>query len=158
MKKKEKRHMEKVKSIKALVTTAIAALTALWGWFGWLVVAWVVCMALDIATGMAAGVKRGEWSSARARDGLWHKAGCVTAVAVSGILDLVVGALAATLPGGAMPFSYTVFLCPIMVAWYLLTEVGSVIENAGAMGAPVPAWLKKAIAALREQVDGAMEQ
>ena len=82
----------------------------------------------------------------------------MTAVAVSGVLDLVVGALMRTLPGGAMPVSYTVFLCPVMVAWYLLTEVGSIIENAGAMGAPVPAWLKKAVAALREQVDGTMER
>lgn len=150
--------MENVKSIKALVTAAIAALTALWGWFGWLVAAWVACMALDIATGMAAGAKRGEWSSAKAREGLFRKAGCVTAVLVSGVLDLVVGALVDTLPGGALPVSYTVLLCPVMVAWYLLAEVGSVIENAGAMGAPVPAWLKKVIAALREQVDGAMEQ
>lgn len=150
--------MEKVKNIKILVTTAIASLTALWGWFGWLVAAWVACMALDIATGMAAGAKRGEWSSARAREGLWHKAGCITAVVVSGVLDLVVRTLVDTLPGGAMPVSYTAFLCPMMVAWYLLTEVGSIIENAGAMGAPVPAWLKKAIAVLREQVDGTMEQ
>lgn len=150
--------MEKVRNVKMLVTTVIAALTALWGWFGWLVAAWVVCMALDIATGMAVGAKRGEWSSAKAREGLLHKAGCITAVAASGILDLVVGALADTLPGGAMPVSYTVFLCPMMVAWYLLTEVGSVIENAGAMGAPVPTWLKRAIAVLREQVDETMEQ
>lgn len=148
--------MEKMKSMKALVTAAIAALTALWGWFGWLVAAWVACMALDVATGMAAGAKRGEWSSAKAREGLWHKAGCVTAVAVSGILDLVVGALADTLPAGALPASYTVLLCPVMVAWYLLTEVGSIIENAGAMGAPIPAWLRRAVAALREQVDEGM--
>lgn len=149
--------MENVKKLKALATAAIAALTALWGWFGWLVAAWVACMALDIATGMAAGAKRGEWSSAKAREGLWHKAGCVTAVVVSGVLDLVVGELLGTLPGGALPFSYTVFLCPVMVAWYLLTEVGSIVENAGAMGAPIPGWLKRAIAALRDQVDGAMK-
>lgn len=158
MKKEEKGHMEKVKNIKALATAAIAALTALWGWFGWLVAAWVACMVLDIATGMAAGARRGEWSSARAREGLWHKAGCVTAVAVSGVLDLVIRELMTALPGEELIFSYTVFLCPVMVAWYLLTEMGSIIENAGAMGAPVPAWLKKAIAALREQVDGTMDQ
>ena len=54
----------------------------------------------------------------------------------------------------ALPFTYTVFLCPLVVGWYLLTEVGSIIENAGAMGAPLPQWLKKAVAALRDQVDG----
>ena len=44
-------------------------------------------------------------------------------------------------------------LCPITTVWYLLAEVGSVIENAGSMGAPVPPWLKKAIAALRDRLE-----
>jgi len=149
--------MDKLKTCKAALSAAVAALTALWGWFGWLVAAWAVCMALDVCTGMAAGAKKGEWSSQKARDGLWHKAGCIAAVAVSGVLDLVVGALCATLPPESLPFTYTVFLCPLTVAWYLLTEAGSVIENAGSMGAPIPAWLKKMIAALKDQVDGKLD-
>lgn len=148
----------RVKAFKAGVSAAVGALTALWGWFGWLVVAWAACMALDVGTGMAAGARRGEWSSERAREGLFHKAGCVAAVTVAGVLDLVVRELMTALPAGALPFTYTVFLCPVMVTWYLLTEMGSVIENAGSMGAAVPAWLKKAIAALRDQVDGGMEE
>ena len=152
-KKGERRVEDKLRAIRAGISAAIAALTSLWGWFGWLLVAWAVCMALDIATGMAAGVKRGEWSSGKAREGLFHKAGCLAAVTVTGVLDLVAGVLTANLP-----VAYSVFLSPMMVTWYLLTEVGSVIENAGSMGAPIPAWLKKAIAALRGQVDGAMEK
>ena len=143
----------KVNAFKGAVSAALAALTALWGWFGWLVVAWAVCMALDVLTGMAAGVKRGAWSSAAAREGLWHKAGCVAAVTISGILDLVVGQILINLPGVGLPFSYTVFLCPLVVVWYILTEVGSIVENAGAMGAPLPGWLKQAVAALRDQVE-----
>ena len=142
-----------VKSLKGALTAAVAALTALWGWFGWLVAAWVVAMALDVATGMAAGARRGEWSSRIAGEGLWHKAGCMAAVAVAGILDLVIGVLLADLPGGTLPFGYTVFLCPLAVVWYLLTEAGSIMENAGEMGAPVPGWLKRAVGALREKVE-----
>ena len=144
---------ERIKGVKAAVTAALAALTALWGWFGWLIVAWVVCMAIDYLTGSAAACKAGKWSSALAREGLWHKAGCVAAVTISGILDLVVGQILANLPGLALPFEYTVFLCPLVVVWYLLTEAGSIVENAGAMGAPVPAWLAKAIVALKDKVD-----
>ncbi len=145
--------MEHINGIKAAVTAALAALTALWGWFGWLIVAWVVCMGIDYLTGSAAACKAGKWSSALAREGLWHKAGCVAAVTISGILDLVVGQILANLPGLALPFEYTVFLCPLVVVWYLLTEAGSIVENAGAMGAPVPAWLAKAVAALKDKVD-----
>lgn len=36
-----------------------------------------------------------------------------------------------------------------MTAWYLLTELGSIAENAGALGAPMPQFLMRAIAALR---------
>lgn len=142
-----------VKAFKAALSATLGLLTALWGWFGWLMVAWVLCMALDIATGMAAALRSGKWASKTARDGLWHKAGCVAAVTAAGLLDLVVGLLVQSLPAGALPFTYTVLLCPLTTVWYLLTEIGSILENAGAMGAPIPAWLRKAISALRDKLE-----
>lgn len=145
--------METVNGIKAAITALMAVLTALWGWFGWLVVVWVLLMGADYATGSAAALKSGSWSSREARDGLWHKAGCIAAVLAAGLLDLVAGQIIANLPGLSLPFSYTVFLCPLVLVWYILTETGSIIENAGEMGAPIPAWLTKAIEALRAKVD-----
>lgn len=142
-----------VKAFKTALSAVVGLLTALWGWFGWLMVGWILCMALDIATGMAAGLRAGMWSSKKAREGLLHKAGCVAAVTAAGVLDLVVGMLTASLPAGSLPFTYTVLLCPLTTVWYLLTEVGSIIENAGAMGAPVPSWLKRAIGALRDKLE-----
>ena len=59
------------------------------------------------------------------------------------------------LPGVELPFAYTVLLCPLVVIWYILTEAGSIIENAGALGAPVPGWLRKMIAALEQKVEEA---
>lgn len=144
---------EKIRRWKGALSAGAAVLTTLWGWFGWLIIAWIVCMALDVFTGMAVAAKGGKWSSTAAREGLWHKAGCVAAVTVAGILDLVVGELLVVLPQGTLPFSYTVFLCPLVVMWYLLAEAGSIIENAGAMGAPIPDWLRRAVAALRERLD-----
>ena len=144
---------ESVRRFKLVVSAAAAALTALWGWFGWLIVAWGGCMALDVFTGMAAGCARGEWSSRIAREGLWHKTGCIAAVTAAGVLDLAMGLLVRQLPREALPFDYTVFLCPLTVVWYLLTEVGSILENVGEMGAPIPGWLRRAVAALRDKVE-----
>lgn len=144
---------ESVKRLKLVFSAAGAALTALWGWFGWLILAWGAAMALDVLTGMAAGCAKGEWSSKTAREGLWHKTGCIAAVTAAGVLDLVMGLLTRELPQGVLPFSYTVFLCPMAVVWYLLTEVGSVLENVGEMGAPIPGWLRRAVAALRDKVE-----
>ena len=147
--------MEHINSFKAAVAAVCAALTALWGWFGWLVVAWIVCMIIDYATGSAAALRAGEWSSKTARDGIWHKLGSVVAVIVAAVLDMVIGRLLAHVPGVELPFTYTVLLCPMVVIWYILTEAGSIIENAGALGAPIPAWLTKMIASLGAKVDQA---
>ena len=147
--------MEHVNAFKAALAALCAALTALWGWFGWVVVAWIGCMLIDYATGSAAALRAGEWSSKSARDGIWHKLGSVVAVIVAAILDVVIGHLLANLPGVDLPFTYTVLLCPLVVIWYILTEAGSIIENAGALGAPVPGWLKKVIASLQDKVNEA---
>ena len=145
--------MEHINSFKAALTALCAALTALWGWFGWVVVAWIGFMLIDYATGSAAALRAGEWSSKTARDGIWHKLGSVAAVIVAAVLDTVIGHLLGNVPGVELPFTYTVLLCPLVVVWYILTEAGSIIENAGALGAPIPAWLSKMIAALEQKVD-----
>ena len=147
--------MEQINGFKAALAALCAALTALWGWFGWVVVAWIGFMLIDYATGSAAALQAGEWSSKTARDGIWHKLGSVAAVIVAGILDVVIGHLLGNVPGVELPFTYTVLLSPLVVVWYILTEAGSIIENAGALGAPFPAWLKKMIASMRSKVDQA---
>ena len=147
--------MEHVNGFKAAVAAILAAMTALWGWFGWLVIAWVACMAIDYITGYSAAAKNGEWSSTVAREGLWHKAGCIFAVLAAGILDAVVGYLLGNIQGLALPFTYTVLVAPLVVAWYILMELGSILENVGKMGAPLPEFLKKMIAVLKSTVDKA---
>lgn len=149
--------MEHINTLKATISALCAALTALWGWFGWLILAWIICMAIDYGTGSCAALRGGTWSSAAARDGIWHKLGAVVAVIVAAILDLLIGSILAHFPGLSLPFTYEVFLCPLVVTWYILTECGSIIENAGALGADIPEWLSKAIAALRNTVDEAGE-
>ena len=90
--------MEHINRIKAAAVGVLGCLTALWGWFGWLVVAWIGCMVLDYATGSAAALRSGEWSSKIARDGLWHKLGSMVAVLVAAILDGVIRLALAHIP------------------------------------------------------------
>ncbi|WP_347223610.1 phage holin family protein, partial [Bacteroides congonensis] len=40
-----------------------------------------------------------------------------------------------------------------VTVWYLLNELLSIVENAGRMGAPVPDWLAKYIAMLKNKID-----
>ena len=83
--------MDRLTTIKAAVSAAAAALTAFWGWAGWLAAAWFLAMLLDYATGSAAALHAGTWSSRCAREGLWHKAGSVAGVLVAALLLFISG-------------------------------------------------------------------
>lgn len=137
--------MDHVNGFKASVAAILATMTALWGWFGWMIVLWFFCMVLDYVTGTASASKNGIWESKIAKEGIWHKLGCIVAVMVAGASDMLVGSIIGNIPGITLPFEYTVLLCPLVIVWYIITELGSIVENASAMGAPVPEFLLKAL-------------
>ena len=146
---------EYIKSLKAAIAGAVGLLTGLWGWLGWLVVGWIGCMILDYLTGSAAAGKAGNWTSSQAREGIWHKAGMIVVVIVAAGADLLIGIVLEYLPIIQLPVQYPGLLCPVVLVWYIITELGSMAENAVAMGAPVPGWLVKLLAAGRDAVDKA---
>ena len=116
---------------------------------------WVLCMLLDYITGSAAAGKAGKWNSERAREGIWHKAGMMVVVIVALVTDLMIGLVMDNLTVLALPVDYPGLLCPVVLVWYMLTELGSITENAMAMGAPVPGWLVGLLAAGVNTVDKA---
>lgn len=136
---------------KAVVAAVCGAFTAAFGWLGWLVVAWAACMALDWVSGSAAAASRGAWSSAAARAGIWHKAGMVVVVLVCALTDAVLAVAVANLPGLGLEVNGVVL--PVVLVWYIFTELGSIAENAAEMGANVPEWLLKLLAAGKSAAD-----
>lgn len=145
--------MEHINGFKAGVSAFLALLTALWGWFGWLESIWIIFMGLDVLSGMCAALKNGEWSSKVAREGLWHKAGSILVVLTAALLDISIGVILPQIPGIPAEFQYTVFLCPLVTVWYIITEAGSVIENAAKLGIPIPPWLQKFLKFAKGTVD-----
>lgn len=151
--------MEQTNIAKLGITAVFAAFSTALGWFGWLAVLFVAVMAADYLSGTAAALRHGEWSSAAARTGLWHKMGEVIAVAVAAGTDFLLAGL--TQMGEQMalinlPFEYTVLLCPIVLAWYILTELGSIIENAGRLTPNIPPFLTKMILVLKNAAEKSM--
>ena len=147
---------DKALEIRAAVTAVIAFGTALFGWVGWAVVIWVVAMLLDYLTGTAAAVSKGKWSGSAARSGLWHKLGSIAAVCVAALCDIALGIVSDGL-GTALP-SDGGLIAPVVVLWYIFTELGSIVENAAELGAPVPGFLRKAVASIRNAAEGKGEQ
>lgn len=131
---------DKLTTIKAAIAAGVTAASALLGWKGIMMVVWVACMALDYITGTAAACKEGDWASSRAREGLWHKAAMIIVVIVAGLADLIMAVICENLSIG---FMWPGLVLPLVLAWYIITELGSILENAIKMGANVPDWLVK---------------
>ena len=79
-------------------------------------------------------------------------------VLVAAAADLLLGMIIDHLPGITLPFEYTVLICPVVVIWYILTELGSIVENAVALGAPCPSWLGVILDKTLDAVDGAVSE
>ena len=129
---------ENLVAAKSAIAATMTAASAFLGWKGILLFAWVGVMALDYLSGTLAACQAGQWSSAAARQGLWHKGGMILAVTVAAICDGVMMLLCTQMPLG---ICWNGLVLPLVLAWYIITELGSILENAVKMGAKVPAWL-----------------
>ena len=149
--------MESVNKAKLAVAALCGAVTAVFGWLGWLVILFAACMALDWVTGSIAGTKRAGWSSAAARTGLAHKGGMIVIVLASGACDGLLYLILNNIPALRLPFEYDALICPLVLCWYVVTELGSICENAARLGAPLPGFLQKILAVLRGAAESAGE-
>lgn len=131
---------ENLLTVKAMMAAFFTALGAFLGWKGVMLAAWVGVMALDYISGTVAAALNGEWCSAVAREGIKHKGGMILVVAVAAIADAVMVMIVQYVPIG---IQWPGLMMPMVLAWYIITELGSILENAVTMGAPVPDWLVK---------------
>lgn len=142
--------MEKALEIKSAIAAAITMVGVVLGWHGILAVVWVICMILDWISGSLAAAQAGEWCSADARKGAWHKGGMVLIVLAAWVADIAIS-VACTIwpthidwPGAVMP---------MVMVWHIVTEIGSILENAIKMGAPCPQWLLRRIKGAKDAMD-----
>ncbi len=141
---------------KAAVAAFFGILGDFLGWKGIMLCILILLMAMDYVSGSLAAKKNGTWSSKVAREGLFHKGGIILVVTGALLADLMFALAIPTIPlfGG---FTNPGLFLPLVLAWYILTELGSVMENSVKMGAKVPKWFLKAIAAAGKAVDSTGE-
>ena len=143
---------ENMLTIKTAIVAGCTALGAFLGWKGVMLLGWVLVMALDYLSGTMAACKKGEWCSATAREGLWHKGGMIAVVIVAAIADWIMVLVAQHIPIG---IEWPGIIMPLVLAWYIVTELGSILENAVKMGADVPGWLVKLLKSSANIVESA---
>ncbi len=146
-------------AIAGLISTAVAYVTGKMGVLVPLFGILVAMMTLDYVTGMLASKKEAidrptdpdaGWSSRKGAVGIFKKLAILAAVIVAMSLDYVVKIMTDGLgfDPPAMPF-----IALLVIVWFLLNEMLSIIENAGRMGGNVPVWLAKYIAVLKNRID-----
>ena len=138
--------------IKTAIVAAFYGLCLMMGWRGVLLCVWVGLMCLDWISGSWAAKRNGEWSSGLAREGIYHKLGMLIAVAAAVLADLVIYIAMDELP---VSLSWPVLVFPLVTMWYIVTELGSILENVVKMGATVPQWLVNGLAVTKRKLDTA---
>ena len=149
-------------SIQVCVTGLVAYLSQKLGVTFYLLGILLCLMVIDYLSGMAASAvealdhpddKSYGWSSRKGAKGIAKKVAYLFVIAVGMVIDYVIiqtsGVLGFNLPNTMLSLLVTV--------WYMLNEALSITENAGRMGAPVPEWLMKYIAALKNKSDSSRE-
>ena len=148
-----------MQDFKKWLTATIGLISLRFGWIGWLFLLYAVSMLLDFATGSVLALKKGAWASSTARKKLWKKCGSLVAILAAGLVDLLIHLLTSNLPDYQLPFHYTTLFVPLVTIWYLIAEIGSIIENAASMGAPIPDFLRKGLSILNHSIaDGSSDE
>lgn len=140
-------------TIKKYVAFIMAAVSSICGWFSWLVVLYVCSMGLDFITGVIAAIRKQEWEARKAREGIYRKLGSVVAVLVALLTDFLLSLIINHVGAIRLPFNYSVLISPLVLIWYILTELGSILENASELGAPLPTFLRKGIKKMQDSVE-----
>lgn len=147
---------EKLVSVRGAISAFLGVVAEFLGFRGVLFLVLFVLAILDYVTGVAKAVKLGEWKSGKAREGVQHKIAMFIVVVVSGIMDLCLGLILGAIP--EFPMVWVDLLFPLTLVWYIIGELGSILENAVAMGVKVPEWLRKALEVGQKAVDDLAEK
>lgn len=146
-------------TFQALLTAILAWLSARLGILLPVVCLLLMAMVMDYITGMLASKRESlehpndpayGWSSKQGAEGIIKKVGYLCIIAVAMIVDYIILHVAA---GLGMEITLKAFFGLLVAVWYILNEALSIIENAGRMGAPVPSWLAKYVAVLKDKID-----
>ena len=146
-------------TIQAVTAAGIAWLSARIGILLPVLCVLLTAMVLDYITGMLASKKEAPenpedpaygWSSRRGAEGIIKKVGYMCIIAAAMIVDYIILSVAVQ---AGIEVALKAFFGVLVAVWYILNELLSIIENAGRMGAPVPDWLAKYVAVLKNKID-----
>ena len=150
-------------ALQGAVTVAISWVAARLGVLFAPVLILMLMMVIDYITGMLASKAEAiahpddpayGWSSRKGILGIIKKIAYICLIVVAVSLDHILVQAAAPL-GVELPRAVFGLLVSV---WMVLNEILSIIENVGRMGAPVPPWLARCVASLKDKIDQEAER
>ncbi len=137
----------------------IAVFTALSAWMGVLAVPALLLAAvnvIDYATGLAAAKFRDQKiSSYKSFRGIVKKVCMWLLVGIGAIIDMLI-TYGAEKAGIVMPIGYAV--ASLVAVWLICNEIISILENMADIGVSYPAFLKRIVDKVRDQVESKAAQ
>ncbi len=134
-----------LKWLAGLAGVALASIAGFWTDLGSLLPWLLLVTVLDIASGLTAAWRGGAIDSRIAWRGMTRKVYQILLVVVAQIIEVVYRELV-----GPPPVDFSNWCA----AFFIIVEAISVMENAGRAGAPIPPWLRDALALLNGKVGG----
>lgn len=113
-----------------------------------------VVMLVDWGTGLAKAWYKAELCSRIGVKGIIKKVGYLVIVGVGMVLDYLLREALHSV-GVSVTVEYTVAL--IVIVWFIVNELISILENVAAIGAPVPAFILKLVKRLKVSVEDKAE-
>jgi toxin secretion/phage lysis holin len=145
--------MEHIKEVKLAISSVFATIFYLIGWQGLLFILLAIALVIDYITGSIAARQSDTWTSAKASAGRRKKAMIFVAIIVAIILDAIIWIGGSVNPIFELPFEWPFLFTLVSVIWFILSEVGSTLENLILMNVSLPVFLTKGIKILKAKAE-----
>lgn len=145
--------------LQGIASAVLAWISAKLGILLPVLVMFMFAMVLDYISGMAAskyealehpGDTAYGWNSKKGLKGIIKKVGYMMVIGAAMIFDYIISCAAGQI---GIEVKINAMFGLLVTVWYILNELLSIIENVGRMGKPVPDWLSRYIAVLKNNID-----
>lgn len=113
-----------------------------------LFICFLICVTADYITGVMKAYVNSEVSSKVGRKGILKKASYIAVVFSAMMVDYLI-----FITSGKFGVNYDPISCVLVMAWFVINELISILENVSSMGAPCPKFLKSLMKRLQNNIE-----
>ncbi|MDE7323567.1 MAG: phage holin family protein [Lachnospiraceae bacterium] len=150
---------KKLSTVKGGITFVGAVLGDKFALISPIMILLILLMIADYISGMLASRKeavehpddkRFGWSSKKSIMGIYKKVGYILTILVGFSTDYIIYKLVAEM---GLSYQTNTFFGFLIIIWFIINELLSILENAARLGAALPTFIQNALAELKKDID-----